>query len=283
MYSLIAENQYGEQLELTNNSAYVITGIDGLNPPDAIINTMTRAGHDGSMFNSAHLDNRILTITIAINQPAEVNRNNLYRFFRTAQKTRLYYSNELHDVYIDGWGQNAPVEYFGEKQIFQATLICPDPYWHAMAESVGIYSYVSSEFEFPFSADLNGIEFSTYDSTGVIEIENRGNVEVGMLIEISTEGTITNPKITNVSTGEFIGITASIDAATKFVINTRTDQKAVYIENVLGVKTNEFSNLMAGSTWLTCLPGMNRFIISGTGTITEMTCIIKVDNLYQGV
>ena len=283
MYSLIAENQYGEQLELTNNSAYVITGIEGLNPPDAIINLTTRAGHDGSMFNSAHLDNRMLIITIAINQPAEENRNNLYRFFRTAQKTRLYYSNDMHDVYIDGWSQNAPVEYFGEKQIFQATLICPDPFWHAKADSVGIYSYIESGFEFPFSIDLNGIEFSTFDSSGVIEVVNRGNVEVGMLIEITTEGVITDPKITNVSTGEFIGISATIDVSSKFVINTRTDQKAVYVEDILGRKTNEFSNLMAGSKWLTCLPGTNRFIISGTGTLTEMTCMVTVENLFQGV
>lgn len=39
MFTLIAENKYGQQLELTHNDAYVITNIDGLDPPDAVINT----------------------------------------------------------------------------------------------------------------------------------------------------------------------------------------------------------------------------------------------------
>ena len=34
MFTLIAENEYGEQLELTNNPAYVIKSIAGLDPPD---------------------------------------------------------------------------------------------------------------------------------------------------------------------------------------------------------------------------------------------------------
>ena len=77
MYTLIAQNKYGEQLELTRNEAYVIESIEGLDPPDAVINTTRNANTDGSVFNSSYVDNRQITITMAINGPAEANRINL--------------------------------------------------------------------------------------------------------------------------------------------------------------------------------------------------------------
>ena len=86
MFTLIAENKYGEQLELTHSEAYVITNIDGIDPPEAVINSTRNAGADGSVFNSAYVDNRVITITLAINAPAELNRINLYKYFKSKQK-----------------------------------------------------------------------------------------------------------------------------------------------------------------------------------------------------
>ena len=85
MYSLSVENTYGDILELTNNPAYCITNVDGIDPPDATINTARNAGADGSVFNSAYMNNRTITITMAINGPAEANRIELYRSVCTTQ------------------------------------------------------------------------------------------------------------------------------------------------------------------------------------------------------
>ena len=67
MFKLSVENKYGEVLELSQNPAYVIKLIDGIDPPDAVINTARNANADGSVFNSAYIDNRTITITLAIN------------------------------------------------------------------------------------------------------------------------------------------------------------------------------------------------------------------------
>ena len=83
MFSLTAENSRGEQLVLTQNPAYVITSIDGLNPPDAVLNLYKQAGADGMVYNSATLDARQMILTMAVNGPAEENRIALYRYFQT--------------------------------------------------------------------------------------------------------------------------------------------------------------------------------------------------------
>ena len=116
MYTLIAENKYGEQLEITNNPRYVITDIDGLYPPEGVINTTQVANMDGSVFNSSHINDRVITITMAINGPAEANRLLLYRYFKTKYPVRLYYKNGVRDVYIDGYVSKFSVEYFEKKQ-----------------------------------------------------------------------------------------------------------------------------------------------------------------------
>ena len=39
MYTFKAENEYGDILELTHSPDYTVTGIEGLDPPKAAVNT----------------------------------------------------------------------------------------------------------------------------------------------------------------------------------------------------------------------------------------------------
>lgn len=153
MFTLIAQNKYGQQLELTHNDAYVIESIDGLDPPDAQINTTKNANDDGSVYNSSYVDNRVITITLAINGPAEANRINLYKYFKSKMPVRLYYKNETRNVYIDGYVQRMPIGFFDPKQIVQITIFCPKPFFNGATDSLTDFSSVISEFEFPFSVE----------------------------------------------------------------------------------------------------------------------------------
>ena len=280
MYTLIAENTNGEQLNLTDNPAYVVTNIDGLNPPDAIINTVQRAGHDGSVFNSAFLDNRQIILNIAINGPACDNRNELFRFFRTARRTRLIYHNDYHDVYIDGYCQNAPVEYFGQKQIIQVTLICPDPFFHGLTEIEGYTNGIESMFEFPFSIE-EPIPFSEINSEGGALIYNPGDL-AGIVIEITASGAVTNPRVYHVETDTYFKVTTSLQSGDKLIINTRTDEKSVKRIRS-GSTTNLIASRANGSTWLTAEPGQNQFTLSADSGTANMTGFIHFTTNVEGV
>jgi predicted phage tail component-like protein len=153
VYTLIAQNKYGQELELTHNEAYVIESIEGLDPPDAVINTTRNANADGSVFNSSYVDNRQITITLAINGPAEVNRINLYRYFKAKHPVTLYYKNDTRDVYITGFVQNIQIELFNKKQIAQIIILCPEPFFNAVENTITDFSSIESLFEFPFSIE----------------------------------------------------------------------------------------------------------------------------------
>lgn len=283
MYTLIAENSRGEQLRLTQNKDYTITNIDGLAPPDAIINTMMRAGHDGATFNSAFVETRQIILTMAINQPADVNRNRLYKFFRTARGVRLYYYNDIHGVYIDGYCQNAPVEFFAQKEIAQFTLICPDPFWHGVAEVSGTADGIESLFEFPFSIEEgNPIAFSEYHADHAAYIFNPGTFEGGIIIEIRATGAATNPRIYHQDEDAYFQVNTTLQSGDLLTIDTRTDHKAI-TRTRSGTKTNLIASRDLGSTWLNVMPGENVYILSASSGLSNLTCNIRFVSNVEGV
>jgi hypothetical protein len=234
------------------------------------------------VFNSAFLDNRQIILNIAINGPAGRNRNELFRFFRTARKTRLIYHNDFHDVYIDGYVQNAPVEYFGQKQLIQVTLICPDPFWHGLTEIEGHTDGLESLFEFPFSIEENApIPFSEINSEGGALIYNPGDL-AGIVIEITATGAVTNPRVYHVETDSYFKVTTSLQSGDKLIINTRTDEKSVK-----RIRSGSITNLIAsranGSTWLTAEPGQNQFTLSADSGTANMTGFIHFTTNVEGV
>ena len=283
MFKLIAENQYGDQLKLTQNPDYTITSIDGLNPPPAIINTVQRAGHDGSMFNSAFVDNRQLIINLVINGNVCQNRNNLYRYFQTARPTRLYYINDAHGVYLDGWCQNAPVEFFAKKQNVQITLFCPDPFWHGIVPVIGKTDGIESLFEFPFSINEGEpIPFSEDHGDHGAYIWNTGTIESGIEIRIKAYGSASNPRVWHANTDKYFKVNTSLQSGDVLIINTRTDEKAV--ERIRSrTKTNLIASRDLGSTWLQAVPGNNVFVLSASSGLSNLDCDITIISNIEGV
>ena len=282
MYSLTVENAKGEQLNLTQNPDYVITNIDGLHPPDAIINMMERAGHDGALFNSAKVNYRQLILDISINSNACENRNNLYRFFQSARPVRLIYNNELRGVYIDGYVQNAPIGFFQPKQTIQITIICPDPFWHSTVNVEGMTDGMESLFEFPFSIPEGGIPFSEYYGGNAAHIWNPGTVESGIIIEIRATGAATNPRIYHQNTDTYFRVNTSLQSGDVLIIDTRPDHKKIQ-----RVRSGATANLIAsrdlGSTWLVMDSGENVYILSAASGVGNLTCLISSVTNIEGV
>nr|DAU64701.1 MAG TPA: tail protein [Bacteriophage sp.] len=282
MYTLIAENKYGEQLEITNNPRYTITDIDGLYPPEGVINTTQVANMDGSVFNSSRIDNRVITITMAINGPAEANRLLLYRYFKTKYPVRLYYKNGVRDVYIDGYVSKFSVEYFEKKQTAQIEISCPMTLFRAVKESVTEFSNTENMFVFPFAIEVAGIPFSVHPVRFQKTIINGGDVETGIIIKLNALGTVLNPKIYNVDTSDRMTLSVEMQAGDEITINTRKKEKSITLLRD-GVQTNIVGKLDAGSTWFNLIPGDNVFTYEADEFPERLQCIFIINNQFEGV
>ena len=282
MYTLTAENQYGQQLELTHNPAYSVKSVLGIDPPDAIINTTRNAGQDGSVYNSAYMDNRTITITLAINYPVEANRIQLYQYFKSKFPVILRYKNETRNVYIHGYVQSFQVAYFDKKETAQITVICPKPHFNGSDLVTENLSNIVSMFEFPFSIEEAGIPISELSIGHEQAIINLGDIDTGALIRITAMDEVVNPLIYNSTNNTVMKILDTLQESDVVEINSRSGEKSIRkISN--GVVTNLISKLSDNSSWFTLVPGVNILSTMADSGSEYINIDFEIIYQYEGV
>lgn len=284
MFSLTLENKSGNQLQFGMNSPFTIIEIQGLNPPDATINTSSIALIDGAKFNSAKLNMRQINIAFAIEYSAAENRIEVYKVLKSKQWIKLHYVGDYRNVYIDGYIQSIDISYFTLKQVVTVSIICPSPYFQEAQMMVNELNNIISMFHFPFaSTAAKQLVFGYYSNDIGITVENDGDVECGMIIEIYARSPVSNPKIFNYITRDFIGLNYAMVEGDLITIDTRKGNRtAVLLRN--GVETNIFNYVMKGSTWLQLDAEGSTFVYEVTGGILgDLLVTFNHYNLYEGV
>lgn len=282
MYSLSVENESGERLDLTGNPAYDIIDVSGTNPPPANINTAGVSGLDGTRFNSATVGQRNIVITMNIKDPIEQNRIALYKFFRVKHKIRVFYKNNLRDVYIDGYVETFENNPWTKLQQPQISIICPQPFWLSAEETSVDFADSQSLFEFPFSISSAGIPFSQQLQLAQTII-NSGEIETGGIITIKalSDG-VDTPVFYNDSTGQYIGIDMVMQQDDTIIIDTITGEKSVKLKRGTSI-TNIMNQRIFGSSWVQFRSGEN--VIRFTADENEEYLFVNVSLVqkFEGV
>lgn len=282
MYTCRIENEYGEQLELTGNLDYAIYQIDGLGPPNAIINTSPVANFDGSRYNSSKVGERNIVIYLVINRNCETNRIKLYRYARTKRYIKFYFKNGTRDVYAEGYVESIEPAIFEMKQAVQISILCPYPHFKSATYKITNLSNVKSMFVFPFAYEETGEPFSISEIGSEKSIVNEGDVENGITINIQATGRTLNPTIYNYSKNEYFKINVELLAGDEIIINTNRSQKKVTLTHD-GISSNIVNYVDRGSTWFQLLVGDNLFSYYADEYPENLICTINHRNEYEGV
>ena len=282
MFTLKIENQRGERFTLSDNKNYNIIGIDGLASHSATINTSNTGLIDGTVFNSARANARNIVLTIGINPPVEQNRIALYQFFRVKQKCKIYYKNDHRNVYIEGYVETIENDLFTLGQRMQISIICPQPYFLALAKIASDVSKVVRNFEFPFAISKAGKEFSYIQKDYVANVINKGDADCGIVAVITAMGEVVDPIIYSASTGGSFGVNVTMSQSDQLIIDTNDGQKGVkFIHN--GVSQNYINKIMKDPDWFTLSAGDNIFSYTATSGVENMSIYFEHQSKYQGV
>lgn len=282
MYTLIVENEKGEQLELTHNEAYDVIKIEGLGPPPAAINNTKISGIDGAKFNNSKVEVRNLVIYLNIKSPVEENRQLLYDYFHVKRKVKIYFKNQNRDVYIEGYVETFENDLFENLQQPQISIICPEPFWKAIDDLLVEFSDDISLFEFPFAIEEEGIELSriNLETTKVI---NNGSVETGIVVELyATTDQILNPIIYNKTAQTFFKLNFDMYKGDLITINTVQGQKSVTLMRN-NVVTNIIGNRESGSSWIQLIPGANEITYDADEGAENLVVNLTLTRKYEGV
>lgn len=174
-------NQFGDEIS-TNfvgayEAPYVITKIEGHGPVGADINLTQFATNDGAMYNSARVGERTMTLTLAVvAQPGktiEHARRWIYKTYAVKNRVEMAFVTDTGTYIITGYVEKCEPDIFEKITKVKITIVCPDPYFYAPANTVKSISSVKGGFEFPFADNATGTTNETLMSIGT-----DGNVHV---------------------------------------------------------------------------------------------------------
>ena len=284
MFNMIFENKDGKQLHFGAGSPYTIAEFEGLNPPKATINTNTTATLDGGTFNSSKLQIRSINVAFAIEEDAEKNRLAVYSVVQSKMPLRIYYQSEYLDIFIDGYVEDVDISYFAKKNIVTVAILCPFPYFKGAQEVINELSSVTPMFHFPFaSTAAKELVFGVIDTLTSVEVVNSGSVETGLTFQLYARNELSNPKIINYETKEYIEIDIDMESGDLITITTGQGNKTVSLLRD-GVTTNIFNLLSKNSTWLQLDTAGSVFVYEvGTGSVTNLDVTISHYDLFEGV
>lgn len=281
MYNLHVQNAKGEIMPLCSNADFDVW-FTGINTQTANIIATKSAGADGSTKNSASLNEKNIVLYIKPKPPVEINRNKLYRFFNAKNSVRIFYKNDLLDVYIDGTVETFDCEPSANSETAQISIICHDPYFKAVAPTVYSFVHVVSLFKFPFSAPASGIPFSELIRQTTLIADN-GDVESGMIIEFyAMTSRILNPAFYNRTTQEYISLEFDMEQGDKITINTIRRKKSITLLRG-GKETNILNTMKRGSKFVPLHAGENELSFGADEGAGNLVVSVMTTAQYLGV
>ena len=281
-YTLILENETGQQIDLSiTANRFMISKIEGLNPPAGTISTSSYAGMDGSYLNNAFIEKRNVVIPFEMRGfGVEKRRHELYKVVKPSRYIKIYYSTKNISVYAEGIVETCEMENFEMLTKGQISIICPDIYWYSTETQIAEYSRITGAFHFVFPDNDEPFPIGKYNTQNIMTIVNDGD-EVGFTLEISG-GPAKNPTIYNAVTDEYMQILGELKDGDIITITTKTGNKTVTLERE-GVVTNIINRLVSGSTWLTLRSGENKFYVRASEGLSELKVRLIHRNAYLGV
>jgi phage-related protein len=154
-------------------------------------------------------------------------------------------------------------------------LIAYDPFWYSDSQAVTIGSSTTATFPlvFPFVLPSN---------TATVVANNTGDIEAPVTIVIT--GDVTNPVLTNTTTGKAITFAKDMDAGDTMTITTGFGNKTVsYYDSSAGTTVNGFQYLSSSSEFWGLVPGENTLTFTATSIDAATRAIVTWQNRFSGV
>lgn len=279
MFTAKVKNTLGDSLTLFPSLDYAVK-ISGITSAKAALNFSTAGVNDGSRHNSSRRENRNIVIQIKPLRNVEKNRIALYKVFRTGKQVELFFKNGARDVFIAGYVEHVDGDLFELGQTLQASIICNDPSFKALHETLVGISGAIPLFTFPFAIDAAGIPFSEIEKKIETNVYYDGEIESGTIIEIIALNDCSDPMIYS-ATGESFKLGIDLIKGDALIINTNPGEKSVTL-NRGGAVTNVLNSVKEFPTWFTLQPGDNVFMYAASDP-GALQITFKYLAKYEGV
>lgn len=247
----------GKTLRMGPGEDIDITAVTGLESSELDISTSDNALVDGASVDGKKIKPRPIHIEASFksNKNNPENRANVIKFFNPkytgkALITNMGVSRNI-EYELEGW-TFASVRNMDNKLKILIDLLCPDPYMlnvdnygKNMANISALFAFpwrmlstrmTSGKLDYPDKARgmlLGGMTMGYRTLYKEVVLANDGDVPTGVQIQfVATRGPVTNPKITNTGTGQYMRVNVAMQQGDILLIDTNDRHQVITLNGV---------------------------------------------------
>ncbi|GHU82901.1 hypothetical protein AGMMS50284_5530 [Clostridia bacterium] len=281
---LTYKNADGATVTLKQAKPLFLQKLDGIGRIRQTINTFHAPEQDGAFYISSTLDMRNITIegTIlsqSVDESFEYRKQLLKIFTPKLRGTLIYCGRQIACIVEEaGFSQGN----ISRAPAFFISLLCPSPFFEALEDIRAELASWQENFSFPLEITDPGIELGIRQPSQIITIENEGDVACGCEIVFKALGSVSDPELLNVDTGEFMRLIVGMTAGQEIHVFTHFAGKRVV--SIIGTTaTNAFSLIDVGSTFLQLAAGRNTLRYDAGSNIDLLEVSVFYKELWLGV
>lgn len=234
-----------------------ILEIQGLGPVKANIQTADYNTIPGAYVVGSNVPPRNIVISVGLNpdwrnQTIESLRQILYQYFIPESVVEMVFtSTHLPTVTISGHVESMEPNLFEKEPVYQISIICPDPYFTAVDETV-----------------IKGTT-QTFTGTTPTIIDNVGNVETGFVLDIVSVGSSNTPKEVRVVNKTdpfqlFMVTNVLLNTTSSFQLSTVDKNRYARQLYTDATENNLIQSVERTGTWVKLNPNSNEMLILAT-------------------
>lgn len=247
----------GKTLRMGPGEDIDITAVTGLESSELDISTSDNALVDGASVDGKKIKPRPIHIEASFksNKNNPENQANVIKFFNPkytgkALITNMGVSRNI-EYELEGW-TFASVRNMDNKLKILVDLLCPDPYMlnvdnygKNMANISALFAFpwrmlstrmTSGKLDYPDKARgmlLGGMTMGYRTLYKEVVLANDGDVPTGVQIQfVATRGPVTNPKITNTGTGQYMRVNVAMQQGDILLIDTNDRHQVITLNGV---------------------------------------------------
>lgn len=222
--TFVYKNDDGEAITLTYDGGYLISKPVGIDTVSVTISEAQGIGQTGTTIRSANVDSRPVTISgIIVGDSQTEKKERLMEVVRPDLGGKLF----CDDYYLEVHPTDTPtIEAKTRHAKFQFALLAPYPYWMKGENAYAALSGVEKRFKFPWNIS-RPYRFGEVVTRQFITIHNSGQLEVPFTVTFTALDAVTNPKIIDAKTNNYLWVKKSMVAGERLVVEITHDR--VYV------------------------------------------------------
>jgi hypothetical protein len=267
---------------------YHSNAVSGLSDIHNAIYAISSMGQDGDTYIGNRIQSREIEIVGSINTRDKTEALTMRRRLNHVLNpqigaTLIYEFGDFRRV-IGCRVDNAPI--FSRKAIFQdftVQLVCHNPFWREESESITDVAAWIGAFEFELEIPIDeGIEMGRREPSLIVNVYNQGDVKSGIRVDFRAIGTVVNPYLLNINTGEFIKINYTLVAGDVLSVSTYYGGKEVTLKTG-GLTVDAYRYLDPDSSYIQLEVGDNLLRYDAGSNVNALEVSIFHNNQYLGV